>query len=87
MMEQFEALVQDIRHDIVGVTESWSSSAVLDSELALNCNDLFRKDRTVERAGGGVLLFVKSELHAIQYEFPVDFLEQVWCYFFRCQQC
>jgi len=84
-MEQFEAWVQDSKPDIVGVTKSWSTSAVLDSELALDGYDLFRKDRPVERAGSGVLLFVKNELRATQYEFPVDFPEQAWCYFFRWQ--
>ena len=55
-MEQFEAWVHDTNPDIIGVTESWSTSAVLDSELALGGYDLFRKDRPVDREGGGVLL-------------------------------
>jgi len=54
---------------------------VLDSELALEGYDLFRKDRPVDRVGGGVLLYVKSELHAAQYELSAGFPEQVWCYF------
>ena len=55
-MEQFEAWVHDTNPDIIGVTESSSTSAVLDSELALGGYDLFRKDRPVDREGGGVLL-------------------------------
>ena len=33
--DQFEAWVHDNNPDTIGVTESWSTSAVLDSELAL----------------------------------------------------
>ena len=80
-MELFEAWVHDINPDVIGVTESWLTSEVLDSELALDGYDLFRKDRPVDREGGGVLLYVKKDLHAVQYESPVDFPEQVWCYF------
>lgn len=80
-MEQFEAWVHDTNPDIIGVTESWSTSAVLDSELALGGYDLFRKDRPVDREGGGVLLYVKNELHAIQHMPAADFPEQVWSYF------
>jgi len=80
-MDQLEAWVHDIKPDIIGVTESWLTSAVLDSELALEGYDLFRKDRPVDRVGGGVLLCVKSELHAAQYELSAEFPEQVWCYF------
>jgi len=80
-MELFEAWVHDINPDVIGVTESWLTSEVLDSELALDGYDLFRKDRPVDREGGGVLLYVKKDLHAVQHESPVDFPEQVWCYF------
>jgi len=40
---------------------------VLDVELALNGYDMFRQDRPVDRDGGGVLLYVRSTLNAVQY--------------------
>lgn len=80
-MEEFESWVHDIDPDIIGVTESWATSSVLDSELALSDYDLFRCDRPVARDGGGVLLYVKSDLHAAKCSLSSNFPEQVWCYF------
>ena len=80
-MEDLEAWVCDLNPDIIGVTESWAKPSILDSELALAGYDLFRKDRPVDREGGGVLLYIRSELSAIQCELSTDFPEQVWCYF------
>ena len=73
-MEQFEAWVHEINPDIIGVTESWVSSSIRDAELALQGYDLFRQDRPVAREGGGVLLYVKSELNAVKYELIVNCL-------------
>ncbi len=46
--------------DIVGVTETWLSSMVLDSELNIKNFSLFRQDRDKipirQNKGGGVLL-------------------------------
>ena len=50
--------MHDLAPDIIGVTESWAHSDILDSELALEGYDLFRKDRPVDRSGGGVLLYI-----------------------------
>ena len=78
--DQFEACVYDLNPDIIGITESWADSHVLDSELPIDGYDLFRQDRLVEREGGGVLLYVKSSLCAVQYSMSSRFPEQVWCY-------
>ena len=67
--------------DIIGVTESWANSDILNSELALDGYDLFRKDRPVDRSGGGVLLYVKNNLHAVEVLPFCSFPEQVWCSF------
>jgi len=40
---------------------------------------MFRQDRPVNRAGGGVLLYVKNSLQATVYEPSVSFPEQIWC--------
>ena len=79
--EQVEAWVHDTNPDIIGISESWLTSSILDSECALNGYDMFRQDRPVNREGGGVLLYVKSELHAVRCSLTTDFPEHVWCYF------
>ena len=81
-MEQFEAWVHEINPDIIGVTESWASSSICDAELALQGYDLFRQDRPVAREGGGVLLYVKSELDAVKYELSTN--TKVKCYIGVC---
>jgi len=46
-LDQFEAWVHDLSPYIIGVTESWANSDILDSELTLDGYDMFRKDRPV----------------------------------------
>jgi len=78
--EQFETYVHDLNPDIIGITESWTASHIFDSELTIDGYDLFRQDRPVDRDGGGVLLYVRSTLHAVQCNLSSKFPEQVWCY-------
>jgi len=61
------------------VTESWTNSSILDSELSLPGYTLFRRDRPVNREGGGVLLYVKGALQPVEFEPRSSFPEQVWC--------
>ena len=85
-MDQLETWVHDLDPDIIGITESWASSEVLDSELALSGYDMFRKDRPVTRSGGGVLLYIKSKLNAVESPPSSNFPEQLWCYFLDASQ-
>ena len=78
-MHTFEAWVHDVDPDIIGITESWAHSGIFDGELMLPEYDLFRKDRQVDRQGGGVLLYVKSRLNAVEVMPTSKFPEQVWC--------
>ena len=63
--------------DIVGVTESWANSNVSDAELDIMGYDLFRKDRPVDREGGGVLLYIKKLLMASEVKLSTSFPEVV----------
>jgi len=74
----FEAWISNIRPDIIGVTESWTSGDILDSELSLDGYDLFRKDRLVARAGGDVLLYVKCSLSPVVFSPNTKLPEHVW---------
>ena len=51
--------------DIIGITESWCTEVVTNAEISFENYDLFRRDRKNGRRGGGVLLYVKSELKAV----------------------
>ena len=66
---------------MVGVTESWASAEVDETELGISGYVLFRKDRssTVERRGGGVLLYVKEDLYPVEFHTSTEYPEHVWC--------
>ena len=62
--------------DVVGICESWANSDVFDSELYVDGHDLFRLDRQGAR-GGGVLLYTRSTLQAVEF-FPTAKRLEVW---------
>ena len=64
--------------DVIGITESWLNSEILDSEIQLAGYDLFRRDRDKAR-GGGVLLFVKHSVNPSEHCMLSVFQDQVWC--------
>ena len=84
--DQLEAWVYALNPDVIGVTETWAWSQVLDSEISLEGYDMFRQDRVVDRAGGGVLLYVKSSLNAVKFTPKTTYPEQVWCQLLDSQQ-
>lgn len=59
-IDHLELTVCKYDPDIIGITESWCTPSVSDSELQLINYDLFRCDRDTDNKGGGVLLYVKS---------------------------
>ena len=46
-------MLDDIKHHIIGIAESWANNDITDAELGLEGYAMFRKDRR----GGGVLLY------------------------------
>ena len=63
-MNELEILVQDVKPEIVGITETWAHSAIADAELALEGYRMYREDRldTHNGRGGGVILYVADYL-------------------------
>ena len=78
-LDDLHATIYSLEPDIVGITESWATDSLLDSELSLHGYDLFRCDRPSTCRGGGVLLYVRSELQPIQFTPVSKFPEHVWC--------
>jgi len=75
----FEAYISSCHPDIIGVTESWTTSDIVDSEVMLNGYDMFRCDRPTDNKGGGVLLYIRSDLRPTEYITRTKFPEHVWC--------
>lgn len=78
-IDHLELTVCKYDPDIIGITESWCTPSVSDSELQLINYDLFRCDRDTDNKGGGVLLYVKSKLKPREIVFNSPFKDQIWC--------
>ena len=80
-MDEFTVLMDVLRPDVVGITESWVTAEVDGAELGMNGYVLFRMDRAsaVERRGGGVLLYVREELSPVEFCPTTEYPEHVWC--------
>jgi hypothetical protein len=79
---ELELYVEMEKPDIIGITESWARDDMGDSELALDGYVMFRRDREKQNSrGGGVLLYVKSDIMAVERQDIKNekFKESVWC--------
>ena len=67
-LEEIKVIAEERKIDIIGISESWAHEGVGDAELSLKGYELFRKDRVkgVKTRGGGVLLYVKDGLSAVE---------------------
>ena len=63
-----EAVIEATSPDIIGITESWSNDKILDAKLVLEGHNLYREDRKGGMKGGGVLLYVRSELRSVFFK-------------------
>ena len=75
----FHATVNDIDPDVIGITESWATENILDSELSMRGYQLFRCDRSTGNRGGGVLLYVKSVWQPVAFDVLSTYGEHIWC--------
>jgi len=78
-IDMFKAIVCNLQPDIIGITESWTSDKIFDSELQLDNYCIFRCDRASGIRGGGVLLYVKESLHPVEIRTKTIYDEHVWC--------
>jgi len=81
MIGKLAEIRKRIKHfDIVAITETWAHDQISDTELEVDGFSIFRADRK-DRAGGGVLLYVKSTLTAQAFDKFSDicFEENIWC--------
>jgi len=68
-----------IGYDIIGISESWGSNEISDSELCIPGFQMFRVDRPTK--GGGVILYVSESIDAVQLDNfdAVGFSDCVFC--------
>ena len=73
-------MVDVIKSNIIGITESWANNDITDAELGLAGYIVFMKDR-LGRRGGGVLSYIKETILAYEVQLPevADCNEAIWC--------
>jgi len=80
---EFELFVLEENLDIIGISETWFHSNILDSEVDLEGYTLFRKDRhdVNKRRGGGVAIYIRNEMNPVSVSEvnSCKFEESLWC--------
>jgi hypothetical protein len=81
--DELELYMFEESPDIIGITETWATDNIEDSELSLDGYVMLRRDRVVgvKLKGGGVLLYVKNSLDVVIRDDIADdkFPECIWC--------
>ena len=79
-LSKLQALIAHSDYHLIGITESWCTDSVNDSELHLKGYNLFRVDKK-SGTGGGVLLYLHESLSATLcvpfMNFDID--NALWC--------
>lgn len=66
-LDEIQLILNENKIDILGISESWTHDNIEDAEVMIPGYLLFRRDRVfgVKKRGGGVLLYIKDDLHAV----------------------
>ena len=78
-MDHLAAVADIYDPDVIGITETWMNDQIDSAEVSLTGYTLFRQDRPNGRKGGGVCLYIKTELRAAEFQPNTAFPEQIWC--------
>ena len=62
---QLRLLVQQIRHEIIIISETWLNSTVSNADIELEGYKILRLDR-LGKAGGGVCMYYRNDLKVIE---------------------
>ena len=78
MKNELNIMVDEIKPQIIGITESWQTMIITYAELGLEGYVMFRKDRMGRR---GVLIYIKETIPAyeVQLQEEAYYNEAIWC--------
>jgi exonuclease III len=58
---EFKLVINELKPDIICLTETWLDNTVTDTEVELNGYKLYRKDRNItNKCGGGLAIYVNK---------------------------
>ncbi len=70
--DELQHIMDEKKIAILGVTESWTHEEIGDAEINIRGYNIFRRDRDFDtggkKRGGGVLLYVRNDLNAIEID-------------------
>lgn len=82
-LQDLELCIKDENYDIIGITETWLTDKILDSEICMEDYTLLRRDRKYpnKTRGGGVAIYIKNNLKVIERSDLTEelFPESIWC--------
>ena len=67
-------------YHVISIAESWLCDSILNTEISLPGYTIFRRDR--DRYGGGVLIFIKTELCPSAVTFNTSLANRISSYCF-----
>ena len=79
---ELQATIDELKPEIIGITESWCNKTIVDAEIAIEGYSMFRLDKdTPTGIGGGIILYVKDTLTAVACHKlnDVDMESSIWC--------
>lgn len=72
-LTELQFLLSSEKYDAIFITETWTTDLILNSVLTQSSNyNIFRKDRSQNTKGGGVIAFIKSNITTSQVFAPHD---------------
>ena len=71
----FQDIVLLNQFDVITLTETWLNNCISDYEVIPNGYQIFRKDRSTGKRGGGVLLAVKDSISTEPFIFNCESME------------
>lgn len=79
-LDEILCTTSELRPDLLAFSETWLTSDIADDEIRIPGYQLSRADRSGTRAGGGVMLYWRSEIKAHIIETICENgVEMLWC--------
>ena len=70
--DEFKLIVEELKPDIICITETWLNNTIIDNEIELINYCLYRKDREIRRGGGIAVYINKTRLISELIDYDTD---------------
>ena len=78
-VDSIRELLADTLLDILGLSETWRTTDILDNEISIQGYSVLRRDRTNGKQGGGIVIYVREYLDIfVRNDSEVNDVEAIW---------